>query len=602
MKTSAAQKLISIAMILTLLAGIGGCRERGKPQAEFSVVMGGVLDIGSALPLEGNRGGSMARADLQELDTLNIVTTRSRSLYELLGLVFEGLLGTDPITGEVQSGLAREYQIAADGLSILLTLSREARFSDGVPCTADDVLFSFEEIYMNPEVDTKKADVLRIRDNLVTIHKIDEYTVRINLPVPYRPFRHTLTDIYILPKHILEPLIREKGIDAFNKEWGRIEAGTDTVVGTGPYMLSEVVPGQHLLLKRNPYYTARGGSSQLEGLPYLDEIVELLDLDNETKILKFQIGEIDFYDIKDIDIESGDVQLLMENREEGGYDLYYAGHTLRGNHFLAFNQNSKALSDEKYALVSNRGFRRAVSQLIDRQRIIDEIYQGYALADESPERSVSPFHSSIAPLPYDPAEARLLLEQLSLSDTDGDGFLNLPGGKPLTFTILTNEDNPFRVRMGELIAESMRQAGLNVTLVPTGYDLIVTKLLDTFEWEAVILGVEGSTEPNDSSWIWESKGALHLWHPYQETPATEWEKRVDILFALGRTTWNFTEARNYYREYQQIIARELPVIQIAVPAELYGFRRGYGNVIPSSATYNAIGLIPYLYKLDRKSR
>ncbi len=76
----------------------------------------------------------------------------------------------------------------------------------------------------------------------------------------------------------------------------------------------------------------------------------------------------------------------------------------------------------------------------------------------------------------------------------------------------------------------------------------------------------------------------------------------NLLFALGRTTWSFEEALILYHEYQHIIAREIPIIQIAVPAELYGFRRGYGNVIPSSATYNAMGLIPYLYKVDRKQR
>jgi peptide/nickel transport system substrate-binding protein len=133
------------------------------------------------------------------------------------------------------------------------------------------------------------------------------------------------------------------------------------------------------------------------------------------------------------------------------------------------------------------------------------------------------------------------------------------------------------------------------------YDLIVTKLLDTFEWDAVILGVEGSIEPNESSWIWESSGALHLWNPYQDSPATEWERRINVLLALGRSQWNFEQARSYYLEFQRIIARELPVIQIMIPAELYGYRRGYGNVIPRPVTYNALGLVPYLFK-NRASR
>ncbi len=596
------KRLNFISLFLLLLVIIGGCSEKRVSGPEYRTIMGGILETDEVQFQKGERGGSITRADLQELDTLNIVATRSRPLYALLGLVFEGLLSTNPITGEIQSGIAKEYRILNEGHSILLNLDEGVLFSDGEPCTADDVLYSIEEIYMNPEVDSKKADVLRIRDRLVTVHKIDDYAVRIDLPVPYRPFLHTLTTIHILPRHILEPLIEEKGVDGFNRQWGRIEMSTDNVIGTGPYMLDEVIPGKHIRLVRNPHYSPREGYRQFEGLPYLDEIIELLDLDNETKLLKFQIGELDFYNIKDIDIASGDVQLLMENQDEGNYVLYSAGHTLTGNHFLAFNQNPKTLHGEKHKLLANPLFRRAVSHLIDRRRIVDDIYQGFAFIDESSERNASSFHTSIPPVPYNPDEAGALFEQLSLTDTNGDGFLNLPGGEPFSLTILTNEDNPFRIKMGELITESMQNAGINVSFEPTDYDLIVTKLLDTFEWEAVILGFEGSIEPNDASWIWESKGALHLWYPYQEAPATPWEERIDVLFSLGRTTWSYDKSLTLYHEYQHIIAREIPIMQIVIPAELYGFRKGYGNVIPSSATNNAMGLVPHLYKVKRKRR
>jgi peptide/nickel transport system substrate-binding protein len=590
------RKLIPVTSFLILLMLTSGCRDRKMPEPEPRTAMGGVIDTEGLALRPGVRGGTMVRADLQELDTLNIVTTRSRSVHAMLELVFEGLLSVHPITGRIQGGVASGYSIVNNGYSILLKIDPEVLFSDGHPCTADDVLFSLDEIYLNPEVDSKKVDVLTIRDNLVSAHKIDDYTVRLDLPVPYRPLLLILTGLHILPKHILGPLIEKKGIDGFNRLWGALDGEIENVIGTGPYMLQDFVPGQQIRFVRNPHYRSRTGGLYLEDAPYLDEVIELLDLDNETRILKFQIGEIDFYDIKDTDIASGDVEILMQNRDEGKYDLFTAGHTLRGNHFLAFNQNPKALGQEKLALFSNARFRRAVSMLIDRERIVHEIYQGFGYLDASPERNVSPFHVGIAPDPLAVDEARAVLERLLGADTDGDGFLQLPSGAPFTFTLYTNEDNPFRVQMGNMIADSMRDAGLDVRFEAADYDLIVTKLLDTFEWDAVILGVEGSIEPNESSWIWESSGALHLWNPYQDSPATEWERRINVLMALGRSQWDFEQARTYYQEYQRIIARELPVIQIIVPAELYGYRRGYGNVIPRPVTYNAIGLVPYLYK------
>jgi peptide/nickel transport system substrate-binding protein len=230
---------------------------------------------------------------------------------------------------------------------------------------------------------------------------------------------------------------------------------------------------------------------------------------------------------------------------------------------------------------------------------VAEVYKGYAWLDSSPERSPSPFYKNMHPLSYDIQAAQQLLAQLQLYDRDGNGFLDLPSGKPFELTILTNEDNPLRVKMGGLISESLNKAGIRTMFRPSEYDRIVTKLLDTFDWEAVIIGVEGSIEPNDASWIWESKGPLHLWAPYMEFPQTEWEKRIDELFALGRTTWDIGKAKSFYHEYQDIIARELPVITILIPPALYGFRNDFGNIIPSTVTYNALGLLPFIYRKDR---
>jgi peptide/nickel transport system substrate-binding protein len=544
----------------------------------------------------GRRGGVFRRADIQELDTLNIVTTRSRSAYNVLKLVFEGLLSVNPLTGEIQGGIAKEYTVINDGFSLLLRLNEGVKFSDGAPCTADDVVFSFEEIYLNPDVDSRKTDALKIRDKLVEVRKIDELTVRFDLPVPYRPFLHVLANMEILPRHVLEPLIAKNGIEHFNREWGSLDGDLGSLVGTGPYKLKELKKGEYLKLSRNTHYTRREGSLHLDKMPYIDEIVELLDLDDETKILKFQVGELDFYDIKDTDIASGDFDNLLNNRKEGKYEIYNGGETLRSNHFLVFNQNPVAVQKDKLAVFRSPAFRRAVSLLVDRQAISEATYRGYAYLNPSPERSVSPFYRNQEPLKYDRQGAKNLLSEVPLRDGNGDGLLELPSGAPFRFTVASNGDNPFRVKMGEIITGSLRSAGLDASFQSLAYDLVVTKLLETFEWDAVIIGVEGSVEPNEGSWIWESRGQLHLWAPYGEKPLTEWEARVDELFQLGRTTWGFDKAGAYYGEYQDIVARELPVIGILVPAELYGVRSGFRNVQPHSATYNALGLMPFVWK------
>lgn len=592
-----------LLLSLLLFTSISGCRDTGNAQhPEEKEIFRGVFYRPEWQLNQGTRGGTIVRADILDYDTFNIVTTRSRSLYTVLKLVFEGILSIHPITGEIQGGIAREYAVTNNGYSLLIFLNENVYFSDGIRCTADDIIFTFEEIYMNPDVDTKKTDLLKIRDQLISIEKKDQYTIQFNLPVPYRPFLYTLTNIEILPKHVIEPIISGEGIEAFNRNWGNMNYGIDTVIGTGPYRLKEYKRGSYIRLERNEYYQKREGVLFLEGMPYIDEIFELLDIDYETKILKFQIGEIDFYDIKDTDIASGDFQTLLNNREEGNYRIYSGGMTLRSNHFLAFNQNPAMEDEEKLSIFKNRLFRQAISHLIDRHYILTEVYNGYAYIDSSLERNISPFYRRQEPLEYDPEIAAELFSRIQLMDRNGDGYRDLPSGKPFQFTILTNEDNPLRVKMAEIIQESFKRAGLDTTFTSAPYDLIVTKLLDTFDWEAVIIGIDGAIDPNDASWIWESKGPLHLWTPYGETPQTLWERRIDELFALGRTEWDFNKAIEYYHEFQDIIARELPIITILVPAELFGYRNGFQNIVARAVTYNDLGLLPYLYKNDERKK
>ncbi len=593
------KKPVILVFLILLISVLTGCRGKTSESYEPVEIFPGVLKLTTPIFIKGRRGGTFIRADIQDYDTFNIVTTRSHSLYNVLKLVFEGLLRVHPIDGSIEGCIAKDFLVTDDGTSLLLKLNENVFFSDGTRCTADDVVFTFEEIYMNPDVDTKKTDLLKIRDRVVNLEKIDLNTIRFDLPVPYRPFLYTLAHLEILPKHIVEPIISAGGIEAFNNEWGNMQNEIDSVIGTGPYYIREYARGEYIRLARNPHYSPRKGGDYLEGMPYLDEIIELLDIDNETVLLKFQIGEIDFYDVKDIDISSGDFETLMNNKTEGNYRIYSAGQTMKSNHFLVFNQNKNAVEREKLLIFQSAVFRRAISNLIDRELIRDKVYRGYSYIGGSSERDRSPFYTTVSPLEYDPQKARESFALLDLSDRDGDGFLDFPSGKPLSFSILTNEDNPFRIQMGKLIAESLKEAGIDVIFSSAGYDSVVTKLLDTFNWDTVIIGFEGSIEPNDESWIWESKGPLHIWAPYGQKPQTQWEKRIDELFALGRTTWDFNAAKEYYEEYQQIVARELPIIPITVPAELYGYRNGFENIIPSSVTYNAIGLIPYIFRSDQ---
>ncbi len=588
--------LFSLIIIIILI--IPSCKEKKVLKIKAEKTEKQTRVIHQQLPelKRGKRGGSMIRADISEIDTLNIVTTRSPSLYEVLKLVFEGLLSINPYTGEITGGIAKNYQIENQGFTIIVKLNDDVYFSDGKRCTADDVLFTFEKIYLNPDVNSKKIDLLTIRNNTVKITKIDDVTVKFDLPVPYRPFLYNLCHLEILPKHIIEPKIEKYGISWFNNKWGKDFTTIKEVIGTGPYMIEKFDRGKLIKLTRNPYYKNREGGLYLENMPYLDEVIELLNLDADTRLLKFQIGEIDFYSILDTDFENGNFESLIKNNNQGNYTLYYYGETLRNSHFLSFNQNPAAVPKEKLKLFRDKRFRKAVSMCINREKISKVLYNSYSTGELSPLRDISFFYKSMGSNPYDTDTAKSLFLSLGLKDDNNDGILELPSGKPFHLTIITNEDNPFRIKMAEIIVEGLKKAGIDAEIKSISYDLLITKILDSFDWECTILGASGSIEPNDLAWIWESRGPLHLWYPYQNSPSTPWEKRIDELFSMGRTTWDFTLAKKYYEEFQNIAAEELPIINIVTPYQIYAYRNGYGNIFSSAVTYNSIGIIPYLYQ------
>ena len=591
--------ILIVILIIIQLFSFSGCKKK-IPQTKTNKIVKESPKViyQKTYTLEtGKRGGSFIRADIQDIDNLNIVITRSPSVYSLLKLVFDSLLMINPYDSSITGCLAKDYKISDDGLSILLHLNDNILFSDGKKLTADDVIFTFEKIYLNPEVNSKKIDSLKIRNQTIKINKIDDFSIRFDLPVPYRPFLYTITQLEILPKHILETEINKNGIEWFNKKWGAKDNTINNLIGTGPYKISEYQKGKFIKLKRNSFYNKREGTLYLKEMPYIDEIIELLNIDNDTKVLKFEIGEIDFYDTNETDFENGNLDSLIKNKADGDYELYYSMQTMSSNHFLVFNQNPEAIKNQELAsLFRSKDFRNAISLSIDRDEISKELYKNYASDSLSPIRDCSPYYKDGLNAKYDPNKAREILKEIGLIDKNDDGFLDLPSGKPLEFTILTNSDNPLRKITGQKIVNYLKNIGIKTELKTIDYDLLVTKLLDNFNWEAVIIGASGSIEPNDLAWIWESQGPLHIWYPYQEKATTEWEKRINELFSMGRTTWDIEKSKTFYNEFQDIAVDFSPIINIITPYQIYCYKNNYGNLFPSPAIYNNIGILPYIFQ------
>ncbi|MFQ6116707.1 MAG: ABC transporter substrate-binding protein [Candidatus Bipolaricaulia bacterium] len=150
----------------------------------------------------GKPGGKIVIGTTVGPKTLNPLVAQETSSTAITGMLDAGLVETNPITAEIEPALAESWEISEDKKTITFHLRKGVKFSDGVPFTADDVIFTFNDLVFNPDVNTDYRDVLEVKGQPIKFEKVDDYTVKVILPEPFRPiFRVIGGDI--LPKHKL---------------------------------------------------------------------------------------------------------------------------------------------------------------------------------------------------------------------------------------------------------------------------------------------------------------------------------------------------------------------------------------------------------------
>lgn len=365
--------------------------------------------------------------------------------------------------------------------------------------------------------------------------------------------------------------------------------------GLGPFRLKEYVPGQHIVLERNPYYWKVDGKGNQ--LPYLNEIVFLFVPSEDAQVVRFQGGDTDILS----SISAPNFAALARQQTAKGYHLQDLGPGLEYN-FLFFNQNDLAAKNlpqitRKQVWFQDVRFRQAVSAAIDREGIVRLVYNG----------SATPLWSQVTPgnkLWVDselahPARsldrARDLLKTAGFS-WNSDGTLIDSHANPVEFSILTSSSNAERMKMATMIQDDLSQLGMNVHIVSLDFSAMVDRLLNSFDYEAAVMGLaSGDTDPTAEMNVWLSSGGTHLWHLNQTKPATPWEAEMDRLMNEQLVTLNYDKRKRLYDQVQQIVAQNLPVICLVSPDILVGAKDRVGNFHPAILDPYALWNVEQLY-------
>jgi len=575
-------------LALFLLAGIRSVALSAPPQ---SPQHGEELQI--TANEVGHYGGVLTVGQRSEPKTLNPATAADAPSREVIGRLTADLIHINRASQLTEPALAKSWTASKDGRVFTVNLRHGLRFSDGQPFDADDVVFSFE-LYLDEKLHSPQRDLLVVGGKPIAVQKINQFTVRFTLAEPYAAAERIFDSLAMMPRHLLEKSYQE---GKFAQAWTLITPPAE-IAGMGPFRLKEYVPGQKIVLERNPYFWKADRNNNR--LPYLDELVFLFVGNEDAQVLRFQAGDTDL--ISRLSAENYSV--LSKDAATRGIQLFDLGPSLEYN-FLVFNLNdlaSKNLNEisSRQSWFKDLKFRQAVSSAIDRDGIIKLVYAGHGAAlwgNVSPSNKL--WVDQALPHPSRSVDhARELLKSAGFS-WKGDNQLVDAQGRPVEFSIITSTSNAQRTKMATIIQDDLSKLGMNVHIVPLEFRAVIDRVFQTYDYEASIMALGGGdADPNPEINVWLSNGGTHLWHLGETKPATEWESQIDQLMQKQMVQLNYKERKKLYDQVQEIIAANLPYVFLATPNILVGAKKSLANFKPAILEPTTLWNVEELYFLS----
>ena len=539
-----------------------------------------VADCNPGIP-----GGRLVIAEPGDPKTFNPITANESSSEDIYRFLFASLLGYDVPSQQVEPGLADWWTNSADGKTWTFKLRGNLRWSDGAPLTADDVVFTWNDVIYNPKIDNVTRDLFILGGQKFTVTKLDDLTIRVVTPVIYAPFLENFGGVPILPKHILVQSVTN---GTFASAYS---SATDPsqLVGSGPFRLKEYKTAQYTLLERNPYFFEVDSNGQR--LPYFDDIIFTVVPDLNALALQFLSGESDVDDF----VYPYEYDKFKAESAAGKFTLLEPGVGLE-NSFLWFNENTNVnpttgkpcVDPVKLKWFRNARFRQAVSCAIDRDDIVQSIFSGRAVPAYG---FVTPgnkkwFDPDIKNFPYDPAKALELLKEIGIEKRNGDDFLTDADGNKIEFVLNTNTENDARKKAALLIQSNLQNLGFKVVFQPIEFNTLVNKIDVSHDYDCILLGLAGGgTDPADNMNVLKSSGFTHQWFPRETTPSTDWEARIDHLMDEQNKTLDYAARKKMFDEVQEILSEQEPMIFTVTPMYYAAIRSDIGNVHATPLSY-----------------
>jgi len=512
----------------------------------------------------GGTWNSVIREDPKSFNLL--IAEQDSTTSTIVGNMHDYLMDYDVIAREWKPRAASAEIVVdetADSLQVIYTLRDDLYWSyynsnRKVRVTSDDVIFWYDEISGDPDFYSSGyyGQFLIMPDGSeahVDIRKIDDRRFSFHFPrIVAEPV--LMTNMDFGPRHIYEPAKREGGVDGVRNLFS-VASDPKTIPSMGEWFLVEYTPGQRLVYKRNPDYWRKDSNGL--SIPYVEENIVRIIPDENTQLLLFRNGDIESYRLRPEDLDG------LVNGGDGSYTVFNSEGALSAS-FWTFNQNPVNKDKPQYEWFTQKEFRQAMSSLLNRGRINTQVYRGLA----EPKLNIFPepnpyYNPSITnQYLYDTERATALLSSIGIKK-DSRGIMRDSNNRPLEFDLMISSDSSMLSDIASIIMDELSKLGIKLNVRVVDFQNQVEQLFSSFEWDSMIIALSGSNIfPSQGSNTWPSSGNLHLWYPNQQTPATEWEARIDYLYNEGKFTIDKDKAQVIWDEFQRIIIEQCPMIHL----------------------------------------
>ena len=434
--------------------------------------------------------------------------------------------------------LAASWEVSDDGLAWTFFLREDVTWHDGEAFTADDVVYTFNEIALNTELG---ANNMSYFSSLERVDAVDEYTVVFTLTKPVAALPAYLSfNTEILPKHIFQ------GQDP----WDLISFNKEKPIGTGAFRMDSYTSGQSVRLIANPDY--------YDGAPKLERVEYKVLADVNTHVAQLLTGELSIFALDD--------QAAL-SRLEAARDIEIVPAYTPRFFWIALNQENDLFTDVKV--------RRGMLHAIDRPYIIETVLNGYGTpADAGISPAMQYYYNSDVPrYEYDPERAARLFAEAGWEDSDGDGVLD-KNGTPFSFLFEVGIQGNL-VRIGQIVQQQLREAGIDARFETLEWNTMIQKNVIRRDYDMILNWWRYPADPDLLPYFHSSTAGTGYNIPgYRDS-------RLDELLEAGSTIADPEERRGIYLELQNYMAETLPYLFLWYPMET-AVRRANLEGVPES--------------------